>query len=64
MFLARELKMTRRSLLASMDSYELTMWQAFFKAENAPAEKKQTPVELSAKLMSAFMGTKMKRKKK
>jgi hypothetical protein len=64
MFLARELKMTRRQMLASVDSYEMSMWQAFFKAENKPPEKKQSKEELAHQLKTVFAARQAKSKKK
>ncbi len=54
MSLARELCMTRRRLLLEMDSYEMALWQAYFKESNKPVEKKQTPQELAFALKNAF----------
>lgn len=39
MSLAYALGMTRRQLLNSLDSYELTMWSAFFEEMNNPNPK-------------------------
>ena len=39
MSLAYALGMTRRQLLNSLDSYELTMWSAFFEDMNNPNSK-------------------------
>lgn len=54
MSLARELKMTRRQLLNSMDSYELTMWEVFFRVMNKKPEVKQKPEEVVSKLENLF----------
>lgn len=64
MFLARELRMTRRQLLDSIDSYEISMWAAFFKAENKPPDKKDDPEKLKHNLMTAFGIHKAKTKKR
>lgn len=64
MSLARELGMTRRRLLLEIDSYELTMWQAFFKEANRPPKKKeQTPEEIACALKNTFAARKHKVKK-
>lgn len=45
--------MTRRQLLASMDSKEYSKWLAFLQVENeAP---KDSPDDLSAKIKGAFL---------
>jgi hypothetical protein len=65
MSLARELGMTRRRLLLEMDSYEMTMWQAYFKEANKQPEKKQTPQEVAFNLKNAFaMHSKAKKAKR
>jgi len=64
MYLAHELKMTRRELLNRIDSRELTMWRAYFTETNTkPADKPDSPELLSAKLKSAFLGNTKKGKK-
>lgn len=64
MFLARELRMTRRTLLDTMGSRELTMWRAFYEVERAPVEKKDAPEALAEKLKNVFAVHKSKNKKK
>ena len=64
MFLSRELKMTRRQLLNSMDSREMSMWQAFFKAESKTPEKKKDPELLAAQLKNVFAARQESIKKK
>lgn len=64
MFLARELGMTRRQLLNNVNSYELAMWQAYFKETNKPYEKKQTPEEIACKLKNVFAVKQAQGKKK
>ncbi len=52
MSLAYALGMTRRQLLNSLDSYELTMWSAFFEEMNNPnpkTKKKQADTEKQLK---------------
>jgi hypothetical protein len=66
MSLARELRMTRRQLLYSMDSYEMTMWEAYLKEVNKPPEPpKEDPKVLAEKLKAAFSihGSKKRKKK-
>ncbi len=65
MSLARELGMTRRRLLLEMDSYEMAMWQAYFKEANKPAsEKKDSPEVLAAKLKNLFHTRNIQKAKK
>ncbi len=64
MSLARELCMTRRQLLNGLDSYELAMWQAYFKEANKPVEKKQSPEDIANKLKAVFGAHKQKKEKK
>lgn len=56
--------MTRRQLLESMDSYELTMWGAFFKEVNKPVVKKQDPDVLAGQLKNVFASHAGKKAKK
>jgi hypothetical protein len=61
--------MTRRQLLCSLDSRELSDWQAFFKAEAESVEemkqpKKDSPEVLASKIKGAFAGHQKKVKKK
>jgi len=59
MTLSRDLGMTRRQLLNSLDSYELSMWAAFYKEAAKPQhKKKQNPEQLKEGLLSAFKMTK------
>jgi len=63
MSLAYSLGMTRRLLLLNVDSYELSMWRAFFEEMNRSAmPKRQTPAEIDSSLRTAF-AIKTKRKK-
>ncbi len=56
MNLAYELKMTRKELLCGIDSYELTMWAAYFKEVNKPKKPKgQSKETLVGQLKNAFM---------
>lgn len=73
MTLARELKMTRRQLLQSMDSYELSMWEAYLRETNKPPEPMAPPVPeeedqevLKCRLKNAFAihGSSKKKRKK
>lgn len=61
MSLAYSLGMTRRQLLNSLDSYELTMWSAFFDEMNKPPQKKQTKADIEGALKTVLT-TKGKRK--
>lgn len=63
MFLARELKMTRRRLLAELDSHELCLWQAYFKESQRQPEEKEDPAALKHKLTTALLGHNAKLKK-
>jgi len=63
MFLARELKMTRRRLLAELDSHEICLWQAYFKESQRQPEEKEDPAALRHKLETAFMTRNAKVKK-
>lgn len=56
--LARELGMTVRQLLASIDSSELSEWVAYFKIEKARANEKGKPsaTDITDKLKLAFGG--------
>lgn len=59
MTLAHDLAMTRRELLTTMDSYEMSMWVAYFHEKNQP--KEQAPLKketLVGQLKNAFMGRK------
>lgn len=68
MDLAFALKMTRRQLLYSMDSLELSMWDAYLKEINRPPEPKlpepEDPRILKEKLKNAFAVHKANPKKK
>lgn len=55
MDLARELKMTRRQLLHNLDSYELSMWEAYFKEVNKKQTKKQDKHEVEGSIKNFFM---------
>mgnify|MGYP001187760982 CR=1 FL=1 len=63
MFLARELKMTRRRLLSELDSHEICLWQAYFKESQKPPEEKQDPATLRHNLETAFLNRNQKVKK-
>lgn len=56
--LARELGMTVRQLLSSIDSVELSEWMAFFRIEKQRSNERRKPssTELSEKLKMAFGG--------
>jgi len=55
MSLARELGMTRRRLLAEIDSYEMSLWDGYFRELNKPPEKKkQSPEVLASQLKNVF----------
>lgn len=57
MHLAHALGMTRRQLLQSMDSVEMTLWEAYFTEVNAPPEKqqkKQTKEQIEGALKNFF----------
>ena len=66
MFLARELKMTRRRLLAELDSHEICLCQAYFKESQKQPEEKEDPAALKHRLTTALMtrNQKVKGKKK
>jgi len=68
MSLARDLKMTRRQLLTSMDSREFTMWECFLSEVGRKQEPPKTdPNVLKAQLENVFAArnhaVKKKRKK-
>ena len=56
--LARELGMTVRQLLASIDSSELSEWVAYFKIEKSKLDEKRKPsaTHITDKLKMAFGG--------
>jgi hypothetical protein len=64
MSLARTLGMTRKRLLLEVDSYELSLWQAYFKEERTPSEKKENPEVLKAKLQNLFHARNVQKGKK
>jgi hypothetical protein len=64
MSLAHELKMTRRQLLCTIDSHELTLWSAYFREMNTPQQKKQKPKEVEGTLMNLFQAKASKKPKR
>ena len=54
MDLARSLGMTRRQLLANLDSYELTLWSAYFEELNRPMPKKEDTQQMEKNLKTAM----------
>ena len=62
MSLAHELKMTRRQLLRSLDSRELTMWSAFFEEQNNPTKKDPPPAKVE-KSLKGVLSVQPKRKR-
>lgn len=64
MSLAHELHMTRRELLNTVDSYELAMWEQYFKIVNERREKKrEQPKEKVESDIKNFFMAKTKGKK-
>ena len=56
MYLAHELKLTRRDLLARMDSRELSYWVAYFRVQSERPEKPpENQDALVNRLKNAFM---------
>lgn len=56
MYLAHELKTTKRQLIQAIDSYEFEEWRAYFMEINKKPEKpKDSPEVLAGKLKNAFM---------
>ena len=64
MHLAHELHMTRRELLSRMDSYELSLWSAYFRELNTPKDKPQNKEALVGQLKNAFIFAKKAKGKK
>lgn len=63
MSLAHALGMTRRQLLKQTDSYELTMWEAYFREINKPPEpERQSPTQIAESLKMALTAKKAKKK--
>jgi hypothetical protein len=58
--LARELGMTVRQLLQTIDSRELTEWAAFFKVEDEKTNPKPKKQDVSEKIKGFFRGFKAK----
>ena len=64
MYLAHELKMTRRELLSAIDSEELTYWRFYFQEINTPKKKSTSKEALVGQLKNAFMFAKKSNKNK